>query len=107
MDRYHRKKDRDTTTKLKMTVVLGGILILSLWSDRIYAEAQKEKDKRIELEKEEIVGILERPNVLFPIRWKDTEVPEERSYGLQRSFKEEIFEFVDMETIKRLVNGKQ
>ena len=107
MDRYHRKKDRNTTTKLKMTVVLCGILILSLWSDRIYAEAQKEKDRRIELEKEEIVGILERPNVLFPIRWKDTEVPEEKSYKLQRSFKEEIFDFVDMERIKRMVNGKQ
>lgn len=107
MDRYHRKKDRDRTTKLKMIVVGCGILILSLWSDRIYAEAQKEKDKRIELEKEEIVGILERPNVLFPIRWKDTEVSEEGSYKLQRSFKEEIFDFVDMETIKKLVNGKQ
>jgi len=107
MDRYHRKKDRDKITKLKMTVVLFGILILSLWGDRIYAEAQKEKDRRIELEKEEIVGILERPNVFFPIRWKETEAPEERPHELQRSFKEEIFDFVDMETIKRLVNDKQ
>lgn len=98
------KKKKST---LQWVTVFWGIFIISLWSDRIYAEAQKEKDRRIELEKEEIVGILERPNVFFPIRWKETEVPEERPHELQRSFKEEIFDFVDIETIKRLVNGEQ
>jgi hypothetical protein len=98
------KKKKST---LQWVTVFWGIFIISLWGDRIYAEAQKEKDRRIELEKEEIVGILERPNVFFPIRWKETEAPEERPHKLQRSFKEEIFDFVDMERIKRMVNGKQ
>lgn len=91
---------------LKWITLFWGIFLISLWGGRIYAEPQKEKDSKIQLEKEEILGILERPNVLFPIHWKDTEVPEEKSYKLQRSFKEEIFDFVDMETIKRMVNGE-
>ncbi len=101
MDRYPGKKDEHKVKKstLKWVMVFLGIFIISLWGDRIYAEMQKEKEKKIELEKEEILGILERPNVVFPIRWKDPEGPEESLYKLQRSFKEEIFDFVDMETI--------
>lgn len=83
----------------KWSVIFLCVFLLSLLSDTVYAEPQKEKDSKIELEKEEIVGVLERPNVLFPIRWKDTEAPEEKPHGLQRSFKEEIFDFVDMEKL--------
>lgn len=86
---------------LKWITLLGGIFLLSLCSATLFAEAQKQKDSKIELEKEDILGVLERPNVLFPIRWKDTEAPAEKSYELQRSFKEEIFDFVDMERIKK------
>ncbi len=85
----------------KWSVIFLWFFLLFLWSDTLFAEAQKQKDSKIELEKEEILGVLERPNVLFPIRWKDTEAPTEKSYELQRSFKEEIFDFVDMERIKK------
>lgn len=86
---------------LKWITVCWGILLISFWSIGVYAESTKEKDSKIELEKEEIVGVLERPNVLFPIRWKDTEAPEEKPHGLQRSFKEEIFDFVDRERMEK------
>ena len=83
----------------KWSVIFLWFFLLFLWSDTLFAEAQKQKDSKIELEKEDILGVLERPNVLFPIRWKDTEAPAEKSYELQRSFKEEIFDFVDRERI--------
>lgn len=95
MDRYPGKKNGRRVKK--WGAVFLAIFLISLWGDRVYAEPQKEKDSKIQLEKEEIIGVLERPNVLFPVRWKDTEAPAEKSYELQRSFKEEIFDFVDME----------
>ncbi len=99
MDRDPGKTDRSKMKK--WCAVLLGVLFISYWSDRVYAEFPKEKDSKIELEKEEIVGVLERPNVIFPIRWKDTEAPEEQPRGLQRSFKEEIFDFVDRERMEK------
>ena len=90
----------------KWSVIFLWFFLLFLWSDTLFAEAQKQKDSKIELEKEDILGVLERPNVLFPIRWKDTEAPAEKSYELQRSFKEEIFDFVDRERIGNWENRK-
>jgi len=104
MDRYPGKKNGRKVKK--WGAVFLGIFLISLWGERVYAEPQKERDSKIQLEKEEILGVLERPNVLFPVRWKDTEAPQEKSYELQRSFKEEIFDFVDMEKIGNWENRK-
>lgn len=70
----------------------------------IYAETQKEEEKKIELEKIQILGVLERPSVLFPVRWKDPEAPEEKMDKIERSFKEEIFDFGDVDSIN--INAK-
>lgn len=98
MDRYPKEKDRHRSTRLRSIMVLLAIITLSLCCDILYAETPKEKESKIELEKEEIFGILERPNVIFPVHWRDPEGPEERPFKLERSFREEIFDFVDMET---------
>lgn len=100
MDRYNRKEDGCKITKLRVVIVLSGIVILSLLSGIVYAEEQKEEERKIELEKMQIFGVLERPNVIFPTRWKDPDAPEERIYKLKRSFKEEIMDFVDMDKIR-------
>ena len=102
MDRDYRKEGWYKTTKLKIAIVLFVFSIIVTCGNIQAAE----KDKKIELEKEEIIGVLERPNVIFPIRWKDPDGPNEREYKLQRSFKEEIFDFVDMDSMKKGVRGQ-
>lgn len=100
MDRYHQKKNKYKTLKLKR-LIFAALFLISFWSDMIYAETQKEEEKKIELEKIQILGVLERPSVIFPVRWKEPEAPGEKTYKLERSFKEEIFDFGDMDTIKK------
>lgn len=104
MDRYHREKGWRKFEKLKTILTLFGILLLSvlllsLWDNALYAEMEAQLEKKIELEKLQIFGVVERPNVVFPVRWKDPENPEERVYNFKRSFKEEIFDFVDVEDL--------
>jgi len=65
-----------------------------------YAE-DKEEEKKITIEKTEVLGVLERPAVVFPVRWKSPEGHQAKSVTLMRSFKEEIFEFIDMKTISQ------
>ncbi len=65
-----------------------------------YAE-DKEEEKKITIEKTEVLGVLERPAVIFPVRWKLPEGQPAKSVTLMRSFKEEIFEFIDMKTIRQ------
>ena len=124
MDRYNRKKNKHRITTLKVVISLFVALITYATANVIYAENSQiplnsplekgergglkgefEKDRKIELEKEEIIGVLERPNVIFPIRWKDPDGTNERGYKLQRSFKEEISDFVDMDSMKKGARG--
>lgn len=90
--------------KEKITIltytVLFAVLISLLCNTTSYAE-DKEEGKKIELEKTEVLGVLERPAVIFPVRWKYPEGNAAKTVIIGRSFKEEIFEFIDMETIKR------
>ena len=76
------------------------ILISLLCNNTSYAE-DKEEEKKIMIEKTEVLGQLERPAVIFPVRWTYPEGRAAKTVILGRSFKEEIFEFVDMETIRR------
>ncbi|MBI5199912.1 MAG: hypothetical protein HZA09_07865, partial [Nitrospirae bacterium] len=96
MDRYHRKENRHKVPELVGMILFWTIFMIPLWGDTVSAETQGREGKKIELEKVQILGILERPNVLFPIGWKDPEGPHEAVYKLKKSFKEEIFDFVDM-----------
>ena len=76
------------------------VLISLLCNGTSYAE-DKEEEKKITIEKTEVLGVLERPAVIFPVRWKYPEEHAAKTMILKRSFKEEIFEFVDMETIRQ------
>ncbi|HKZ57875.1 MAG: hypothetical protein A2Y48_03160 [Nitrospirae bacterium RIFCSPLOW2_12_42_9] len=98
MDRCAGKKESEKVTKLGL--ISTCIFFISLWSSIIYAEDNKDENK-IEFEKMEIIGVLERPAAIFPIRWKNPERPEEMTYELKRSFKEEIFDFLDMDAIEK------
>ena len=76
------------------------VLISLLCNGTSYAE-DKEEEKKITIEKTEVLGVLERPAVIFPVRWKYHEGYAARTVILERRFEEEIFEFVDMETIRQ------
>ena len=77
------------------------VVFLSLsGTNTSYAE-DKEEEKKITIEKTEVLGVLERPAVIFPVRWKSPEGQPAKSVTLMRSFKEEIFEFIDIETIRQ------
>lgn len=98
MDRFTGKKDREKSGKLILILVSCIFLTLFLGGIPAYGTTKQinKKEETIKLEKEEIYGTLERPGVIFPVRWKSPEVIHERSYPLQRSFTEEIFEPLDL-----------
>ena len=92
---------------LRPIILLLAVAIIFLWGNTVYAEAKEEGERRIELEKTEIIGVLERPAAIFPVRWKDPEGPDEKTYTLKRSFKREIFEFVDMDSINANIKSQK
>ena len=117
MDRDAGKENRGETVKrecgvrsteygLRIIVILVMLILTSFMGNILYAEVKGEGEKKIELEKTEIFGVLERPATIFPVRWKDPDGPEEKTYTLRRSFKREILEFVDMDSIDKMKNPK-
>jgi len=85
---------------IMMLTALLIVLISLLCNSTSYAE-DKEEEKKITIEKTEVLGVLERPAVIFPVRWKYPEGHAAKTVILERSFEEEIFEFIDMETIRQ------
>ena len=85
---------------IMMLTALLIVLISLLCNGTSYAE-DKEEEKKITIEKTEVLGVLERPAVIFPVRWKYPEGHAAKTVILERSFEEEIFEFIDMETIRQ------
>ena len=84
----------------KTIIILMVITLISCTTNILFAE-EKEEEKKITIEKTEVLGVLERPAVIFPVRWKSPEGQPAKSVTLMRSFKEEIFEFIDMKTIRQ------
>lgn len=84
----------------KAIIILVIVTLISLTGNALHAE-EKEEEKKITIEKTEVLGVLERPAVIFPVRWKLPEGQPAKSVKLMRSFKEEIFEFIDMKTIRQ------
>ncbi len=81
-------------------IVMFIVLISFLCINTSYAE-EKEADKKITIEKTEVLGVLEKPAVIFPVRWKNPEGKPAKTLTPERNFKDEIFEFIDMETIRQ------
>ena len=86
--------------RVRIVLILIMVILISFIGNILYAE-DKEEEKKITIEKTEVLGQLERPAVIFPVRWTYPEGRAAKTVILGRSFKEEIFEFVDMETIRR------
>ena len=86
--------------RVRIVLILIMVILISFVGNILYAE-DKEEEKKITIEKTEVLGQLERPAVIFPVRWTYPEGRAAKTVILRRSFKEEIFEFVDMETIRR------
>ena len=82
-------------------IILLVSLISLLCNKPSYAEDKAEEEKKIAIEKTDVFGVLERPSVIFPVRWKYPEGQPLKTLTTERSFKEEIFEFIDMETINQ------
>ena len=91
--------------KHRIQILILIILLVSLTSllcnEPSHAEDKAEEEKKISVEKTEVIGVLERPAVIFPVRWKYPEGQPLKTLTTERSFKEEIFEFIDMETINQ------
>lgn len=81
--------------------VLHIFLISSLCNELSYAEDKTEEEKKISVEKTQVFGVLEKPAVIFPVRWKYPEGVPLKTLPSDRSFKDEIFEFIDMEIINQ------
>lgn len=94
MDRYPGEEDGDKIQKLILIVLISGLLVCCLHSTSLYAAdetpQQEETNVEIEVEKQSIVVKVERPSLIFPLRWKDPDIPEEREYILKKDFSEEI-----------------
>ena len=86
--------------RVRIVLILIMVILISFIGNILYAE-DKEEEKKITIEKTEVLGKLEQPAVIFPVRWTYPEGRAAKTVILGRSFKEEIFEFIDMETIKR------
>jgi hypothetical protein len=86
--------------RTRIILILIMVILISFIGNILHAE-DKEEEKKVTIEKTEVLGVLERPAVIFPVRWKYPEGHAAKTMILERSFEEEIFEFVDMETIRR------
>jgi hypothetical protein len=100
MDRYSGEKDGDKIQKLILVVLISGLLGCCLHANALYAadetQQQEENKVEIEVEKQSIVVKVERPSLIFPVRWKDPDIPEEREYILKKDFSEEIKKIIDI-----------
>ncbi len=95
--------NRDFRMKYRIDIIILTVLLvclISLLCKISYAE-DKEEEKKITIEKTEVIGVLERPAVIFPVRWKYPEGQPAKTLTPERSFKEEIFELIDLETIRQ------
>ena len=73
-------------------IILFSFAFFQLWTP-VYAADEKEPEEtkiEIELEKQAIVVKIERPSIVFPVRWKNPDFPEERDYLLKQDFRDEI-----------------
>lgn len=109
MDRPAGEKDGGKTVSincsLKIPVVawktLILVLILFLFTGAVLHAEDKEEEKKITIEKTDVIGVLEKPAVIFPVRWKSPEGQPAKALTPERSFKKEIFELVDMDAIRQ------
>ncbi len=85
---------------VKLIIISTVLILISFIGNILHAE-DKEEEKKIMIEKTEVIGVLERPAVIFPVRWKYPKGQPAKTLTPERSFKEEIFELIDMETIRQ------
>lgn len=94
MDRDIGKEGWSKSKKLKIVVIiiLFSFLIFQPANPAFAAEEQEPEETKIEieLEKQAIVVKIERPSIVFPVRWKNPDFPEEREYLLKQDFRDEI-----------------
>ncbi|MDD5435502.1 MAG: hypothetical protein PH343_08740 [Nitrospira sp.] len=76
-----------------------GICVFYLATYPVYAaegpQQEEEKKTEIELEKQAIVVKIERPSIVFPVRWKTPDIQEEREYILRQDFRDEIKKIIE------------
>lgn len=99
MDKCSGKEGRCQIQKLTAILILLGLCVFYLATYQVYAAEgpqQEEENKiEIELEKQSIVAHIEHPSIVFPVRWKTPDIPEERAYILRQDFREEIKKIIE------------
>ena len=81
-------------------IVLSGIIGFYFTGIPVFAadgpQQQEENKVEIEIEKQAIVVKIERPSIIFPVRWKNPDFPEEREHILKQDFRDEIKKIIEM-----------
>ncbi len=81
-------------------IVLSGIMGFYFTVNPVFAadepQQQEENKVEIEIEKQAIVVKIERPSIVFPVRWKNPDFPEEKEYKLKQDFSDEIKKIIEM-----------
>lgn len=93
MDKYSGKEGWSKIQKLTAFIILLGGFVFFLSTTSVFAADEQEPEEtkiEIELEKQAIVVKIERPSIVFPVRWKNPDFPEEREYLLKQDFRDEI-----------------
>ena len=81
--------------------VVFGICLLFGYNGALAAPPAKASDETIRLEKAKIIGAVERPGISFSLPWKDPELPPHLQQHWRRSFRSEILQWVDLESLRR------
>ncbi len=91
---------KEKTKKLILVLILSGITGFYFTGNPVFAadepQQQEENKVEIELEKQAIVVKIERPSIIFPVRWKNPDFPEEKEYNLKQDFSGEIKRIIEM-----------
>ncbi|MBI4714697.1 MAG: hypothetical protein HY760_01910 [Nitrospirae bacterium] len=71
----------------------------------VWAEEPPPEEKKIRLEKVQIIGAVERPGTFYLVPWRAPDSQEKVNFEFSRDLKKEIFEFVDRESWTRRMHG--
>lgn len=86
--------------KLILALIISAVVgVCPIITPAFAADEQQHGETKIEieLEKQAIVVKIERPSIVFPIRWKNPDFPEEREYLLKQDFRDEIRKLTGVE----------
>ena len=62
---------------------------------------ESNEGQKIQLEKAQIIGAVERPGTFYNIPWQSPEIRDQGNLEFNRNFRKEIFDFIDQDELLR------